>query len=166
MEATEITTNVSPLNSFQAAALEEAEKNLESLKKEMESKKYLVDLDSKGINLLNNFIMNDAPWKFTESLGIVEVEKAMKKAVKEKKLFSDAVAIEAIYYYLSKVEGNGRNTSATAFHSIDEYLTVLKAISGTIERIKQDTEKVRNAEFVLAARREGIEPDKSLEENS
>jgi archaellum component FlaC len=164
METTPINTMEisSPLTSFQQSALEDAEKNLEKLRKEVEEAKYLVDLSKNELTSLSNFIVNNAPWKFTESLGIIEVEKSMKRAVKEGKLYTDAVAIEAIYYYLSKVEGNGKNTNASAIASIDEYLKILKSITGAIERIKANTERVRQAEFVVAARREGIEPDKSL----
>jgi hypothetical protein len=32
-----------------------------------------------------------------------------------------------------------------------------------MERVKADNESLRNSEFVVAARREGIEPDSSLE---
>lgn len=168
MESTTITptpigkTENSSLTDFQTAALEAAEKELETLRKEVEETKYLVDLSGEDLKDLNNFICENAPWKFTESLGIIEVEKAMKKAVKDGKLFTDAVAIEAIYYYLSKVEGNGKKTNASAISSIDTYLRILKAITGTIERIKANTERVRQAEFVVASRREGIEPDQSL----
>lgn len=154
----------SPLTEFQHKALEEAEAELEKLKKEIESRKYLVDVDKNDIKKLEAFILNDAPWKFTESLGIVEVEKEMKKAVKEGKLFTTNVAIEAIYYYLSKVEGKGRNTDATAFDSVDDYLRILKGVTSAIERMKADNERVRQAEFVVAARREGIEPDQTSPE--
>jgi hypothetical protein len=163
MESTEITTAVeSPLTNFQKDALDVAEKELETLREEVSNKKYLLDLDKKDLETLNKFIIEDATWKFTESLGIIEVEKEMKKAIKEGKLFTNAVAIEAIYYYMSKVEGNGRSVKATAFENVDSYLKVLKAITGGIEKVKIETEKVRQAEFVVAARREGIEPDASV----
>jgi hypothetical protein len=169
MESTTISPNAieSPLASFQNSALEAAEKELETLRKEIESKKYLLDLDKKDLQTLNNFITTGAPWKFTESLGILEVEKEMKKAIKEGKLFTTSVAIEAIYYYMSKVEGTGKNTNSTAFQGgIEEYLKILKAVMGGLEKVKADTERVQRAEFVVAARREGIEPDSSVTEES
>jgi hypothetical protein len=164
METTTINPeeNKSPLTGFQQAALEDAEKELEKMRNELNETKYLIDLSKNEISILNNFILQDAPWKFTESLGVVEVEKETIKATKSGKLFTSAVAIEAIYYYLSKVEGKGKNVNASAFKDVDEYLKVLKAITAGIERIKADNEKMRQAEFVVAARREGIEPDKSL----
>lgn len=167
MEATEIVTENSlktELNDFQKAALEAAEKELESLKKEVESRKYLIDLDKGDIEVLSNFIEKDAPWKFTESLGILEVEKEMKKSLKEGKLFTGALAIEAIYYYLSKVEGKGNTPNAESFGSASTYIRIVKAITTGVEKVKVDNEKVRNAEFIVAARREGIEPDSSISE--
>jgi hypothetical protein len=86
----------------------------------------------------------------------------MKKATKEGKLFVGSLAIEAIYYYLSKVEGKGSSTGTQSFKTAADYIRVLKSITAGVERVKADNEKVRNAEFVVAARREGIEPDQSL----
>lgn len=164
--------NISPkektLSDFQLAALEKAEKDLEDLKKEIEKKKYLVDLKKEDISKLRSFIMKDAKWKFTEALGIIEVNKALDEASKAGKLFTSSLAIEAIYYYMSKVEGKGMTTdsnSKDALQNLEDYIRVLKAITGCIEKIKLDTEKVRNAEFIVAARREGIDPDSSINNN-
>ena len=152
---------VSPLNEFQQAAITQAEKELEDLRKELSTKKYLLDVDKKDVELLKTFIVNDATWKFTEALGIVEVTKEL-DAIKDGKLFIKALAIEAIYYYMSKVEGTGTKPAGSSFPSITEYLRVLKAITVGVERVKADNEKLNNAEFVLAARMEGIEPDSSI----
>ena len=154
-------TPVSPLNEFQHAALTQAQNELEDLRKELSAKKYLLDVDKKDVELLKTFIANDAVWKFTEALGIVEVTKEL-DAIKDGKLFIKALAIEAIYYYMSKVEGTGTKPDGVSFPSITEYLRILKAITVGVERVKADNEKINNAEFVLAARMEGIEPDSSI----
>jgi hypothetical protein len=86
----------------------------------------------------------------------------MDKAVKEGKLFTTALAIEAIYYYLSKVEGNGNSTKTSSFSNVADYIKVVKSIKSSTERVSIDNEKVRNAEFIAAARREGIDPDQSI----
>jgi hypothetical protein len=155
----------SPLNQFQQAALEAAEKELVDLENEMSSKKYLVDIVKDDVKMLDSFIKDDAPWKFTESLGIIEVEKALKEAVKDGKIYTTALAIEAIYYYMSKVEGKGKTPNASAFKKAEDYIRILKGITGAMEKVKVDSEKVKNAQFVVAARREGIEPDSSIETN-
>jgi len=153
-----------PLTDFQKAALDKAEQELEAIRKELESKKYLIDIDKTDIAKLADFIENDAPWKFTEALGIIEVEKDLAKAVKEGKLYIGAIVIEAIYYYMSKVEGKGKTTGAIAFTFVKDYIRILKAITGGMERAKADNEKLRNAEFVVAARREGIDTDAPVEQ--
>ncbi len=150
---------VSPLNDFQQAALEKAEKDLEAIKNELASKKYLIDIKKEDIIRLQKFNNDDAPWKFTESLGVIEVEKDLQKAAKDGNLYIGAIAIEAIYYYLSKVEGKGKTTNASAFENVEDYIRVLKAITGGMEKVKADTDQLRNAEFVVAARREGIDTD-------
>ena len=164
METTIKETGENPLNEFQLKALKEAEENLEKLRTELEGKKYSIDLKKEDIILLEKFNRLDAPWKFTECLGIVEVEKSLNEAVKSGKLNINAIAIEAIYYYLSKVEGKGKTTNTETFKDIFDYIRVLKGITNGMESVKADTEKYRNAEFVLAARREGIDTDKSSEE--
>lgn len=150
------------LNEFQLKVLADAEEALEKMEKEHASKKYLIDIKKNEIEKLSSYILNDAPWKFTECLGIKEVEKDLKECIKTGKLFLSGIAVEAIYYYLSKVDGAGIKTNTSSFENIDQYLSVLKPITGGIERIKADTEKMENARFVVAARREGIEPDSSL----
>lgn len=163
IETMELKTE-NPLNDFQKAALDKADQELADLRKELESKKYLIDIDKADIAKLKNFNENDAPWKFTESLGVIEVEKDLAKAVKEGKLYIGAIAIEAIYYYMSKVEGKGKTTNATAFEDVKDYIRILKAVTGGMERVKADNDKLRNAEFVVAARREGIDTDVPAEQ--
>jgi hypothetical protein len=166
---TEITTpeNAEPTNTltvFQQSALDAAEKELETMRKELNTKKYLIDVKKEDIALLVKFNEKDAEWKFTECLGILEVEKQLNIAVKEGKLYTTAVAIEAMYYYLSKIEGRGKGTDTEAFTSIVDFIRVLKAITNGVERIKADNEKLRNQEFIVAARREGINTDDSAED--
>lgn len=163
MEATTVENPVTSLTDFQKEALEKAEKDLDVLRDEIMKKKYLIDLSKSDIVLINNFNNNDAPWKFTECLGIVEIEKELKESVKSGKLYIGAMPIEAIYYYLSKVEGKGKTTNTTTFTNLEDYIRVLKAITTGMERMKIDNEQLRNAEFVVAARREGIEPDVTVE---
>jgi hypothetical protein len=153
----------SALTDFQKTALDNAEKELESLRQDLNSKKYLIDLKKEDISLLESFIKKDASWKFTECLGIIEAEKELTAAVKAGKLFIGAIAIEAIYYYLSKVEGKGKGTATESFTSVDDYIRTLKSLTLGMERVKADNERLRNQEFVVAARREGIEPDNSIQ---
>jgi len=151
------------LNEFQLNALKDAEAKLEKMRSDMQTRKYLIDLKKDDITLLSEFINKDAKWKFTECLGIIEVTKELETCIKSGKLFTTAVAIEAIYYYMSKVEGKGNSTDAvSSISKLPDYLRILKEITNGVERIKNDGDAVRNEEFIVAARREGIEPDASL----
>lgn len=151
------------LNEFQAAAFTEAQTQLNELQKELSTKKYLIDLKKDDIELVSKFITTDAPWKFTECLGIKEVQKELKECIKVGKFFTTAVAIEATYYYLSKVDGKGTSTNASTFCNIEDYLRILKAVTSGIEKIKIDTEKIKQAQFIVAARAEGIDTDVQAE---
>ena len=164
MKTTETPEAMEPTNTltaFQTEALATAEKELEAMRKELNTKKYLIDVKKEDIALLVKFNEKDAEWKFSECLGIVEVEKELKVATKEGKLYTTAVAVEAMYYYLSKVEGKGKGTNTTAFTDVADFIRVLKAITQGVDRIKTDNEKFRNQEFIVAARREGINTDDS-----
>jgi hypothetical protein len=142
--------------------IKEAEENLKALREEMATKKYPIDLKVDGMKMLLTFITDDAKWKFTECLGIIEVEREINDCIKTGKVELPAVAVEAIYYYMSKVEGEGKNPLTTSFKTLDQYINILKEITGGIELIKADGEKIREAEFILAARREGVDTDTSV----
>jgi hypothetical protein len=165
IEPTVVKTNKpTPLNEFQQKVLEEAENRVIELKEAFKKKVYFIDIPKADIELLGKFISKDAPWKFTECLGITEIEKELKPCIKKNKLELSAIAVEAIYYYLSKVEGFGNSvyvngTEAESFSTISQYLKILKPVTSAIEQIKKDGEEIKNAEFVAAARREGVETD-------
>ena len=152
-----------PLENFQKTALENAEKDYKTLKERMDNAVYVIDIDKKSMDLLFDYIMKDAPWKFTECLGILEVEKELRANYKAGKFSGSPVALEAIYYYMSKVQGNGKFTDFASFKSIEDYLKVLKPISAAIEMIKMDTEQLKKAEFIVSSRREGIDTAEKLD---
>ena len=146
------------LNTFQLKALEDAEKALDKLREETSTKKYLIEMDQTGIDGLLVFIQELAPWKFTEGLGIIEVEKELITCSKKGKLFISGLAIEAIYYYLSKVEGKGKLVTSNLKVTLETYIGFLTPIMQTLEKVKADSALVSEAEFVVSARREGIDP--------
>jgi len=164
-EETQVNTlnTANELNEFQANALREAEEQLEALRKEISNKKYLIDLNKKDIDLIEKFNALDAQWKFTECLGVIELEKEIRNAKKEKVFYANAVAVEAMYYYLSKVEGRGKTTNTETFENVDDFIRVLKAFTSGKEKIKTDGDRLSHAEFVVAARREGIEAESPVE---
>lgn len=161
MEST--TIGNSPLSNFQQDALEAAERELSKLHEETSNKKFLLDVNANDLKLLKNYFVQHAQWKFKESLGIIEIEKKLNEAIKEGRLFIKAEDIQAMYYFLGKVEGKGKHIDNDMFEGKPEtYLRILKAIDAGIKRIDEDVERIKKAEFIVEARRQGIEPDASL----
>jgi len=157
--AEDIVTHVE-LSDIQKAAYEEALKEVEKFKKELETKKYLVDLKAVQVTNLRNFITNDAKWKFMEALGIGEVDKNLSTAVdKHGKVFISAVTLEAIYYYLSKVEGTGQSVDATSIGTVDNYISILKALNAAKNSAAIDNEKLKELEYIATCRAEGLDPE-------
>lgn len=114
---------------------------IDAKNKELETKKYLIEGGSLAAQKVQEFLTNDAKWKFSEALGIVEsvrqVEEAYAqiKAGKTKELMVPSLALEAIYYFLTKVEGSGLGEA-------ENYLAILKPISDALGRSKKDREEV------------------------
>lgn len=154
------------LSEIQQAALKTSIDDYKKASSELEKKKYLIDVNKDQIKILKDFARKDAQWKFNECLGIIEINKVLDESEKSGKLFVNSVAVEALYYYLSKVEGKGNYVSnAAAFPSVIEYLAIVKSFVKTREVIKVDQEKLKQLEFVIESRSQGIEPDASLTEN-
>jgi hypothetical protein len=147
------------LTDVQAQALEQAQKDLENFRSELETKKYLAEVNGETIKSLLQYVTDEAPWKFTESLGIKEVQKELEACAKSGKLFMNAISYEALYFYLSKIEGKGQKTNSEAITSLDMYLTVLKSLNVVRNVIAQENEKLKEMEFIVASRSEGLDPE-------
>jgi len=114
---------------------------IDAKNKELETKKYLIEGGTLAAQKIQEFLTNDAKWKFSEALGIMESTKqvdealAQIKAGKTKELLVPALALEAIYYFLTKVEGTGLGSATN-------YIDILKPISDALGRSKKDREEV------------------------
>jgi hypothetical protein len=155
------------LSDVQAKAFEQAQSELEEFRKEMETKKYFSDMTEKDIKILQSFLLNDAPWKFTESLGIREVNKEIKESLEKKKgkLFMGATAYEAMYFYLSRVEGTGEKVTAKSIGDLETYLRLLKNINAARSSVAEDNKKLQHLEYVAASRSEGLDPAEEVPAN-
>jgi hypothetical protein len=111
---------------------------IDHLTKSLETKKYIVEGGTITGSALLDFLKTDALWKFTEAKGIVEAVKQVQTAIdnytanKVKHLLIDSTALEAIYYFLSKVEKKGLD--AAAFY-IDH---MVLPVSNALGRAKED----------------------------
>lgn len=147
-------------NEIELAAIEAARKEVEKLRVKSETEKYLIDISDSDANILENFIVSDAEWKYTEALGIQQISYDIEKSRKEKKkVFLNATAVEAIFYFLSKVTGNGNSVSGNSFKDIGTFIRILKEVSIAIEKIRKNNDALKEAEFQLASREQGIVPE-------
>lgn len=113
---------------------------LADFEKELETKNYLVEGRVEGAEKLLTFLTYGAEWKFSEALGIVETTSQLTKIKenlekgKSKEIMLSHLALEALYYFLSKGTGKGLD-------SAQHYLTLLKPITDALSRAKQDKDK-------------------------
>lgn len=109
--------------------------------KSLQTKKYIIEGGLAIADSITMFLTEKAAWKFSESLGIMESVKQVEEATKAintgkvKELFVPSLALEAIYYFLTKVEGKGLAEAKS-------YIEVLKPVSDALGRSKADREVI------------------------
>lgn len=115
---------------------------IEQKEKAVVSKLYLIEGEEKVADAVIDFIQNKAQWKFSESLGIMECIRQVTEAKanitkkKTKQFLIPSLALEAIYYFLTKVEGVGITQA-------NDYVNnLLKPISDALSRAKSDREEI------------------------
>ena len=114
--------------------------NVAKFEKDLETRKYLIEGQEHIASLLLDFIDNKAEWKFSEALGIVETSKQISEILeairkgKTKEVMVSHLALEALYYFMSKSAGSGLD-------SAKQFVFLLKPISDALGRAKQDKDK-------------------------
>lgn len=117
------------------------EKRLNDFRAELETKTYLVEGQIVTAKALHKFITEDAKWNFSESMGIIETRRQLDTIIKDletgkrKEIMLSTLALEAIYYFLSKETGVGLESAIYYFN------TILKPVTDALSRAKQDKEK-------------------------
>lgn len=122
---------------------EEAQEYFESLKKkqeELSDKKYLVDGGSKTQEIILSFLDNEAKWKSHEALGVIKAFEETEKGLKNKELFLSGLCIEAIAYYVDKVEGAGLK-SAKRFS--EDLFKPVNEVYGKVQYDRQELKKLQ-----------------------
>jgi hypothetical protein len=118
----------------------ELQKEIDSRHKEIETKYYIVQGGAAAGEKLLNFVKNEAQWKFTEAVGIVEMTKEIQKAIDKAKdgkdLFLQVLPLEALWFFINKVEGVGLEKAAY-FHE-----NLIKPVGEALSRVKNDREKI------------------------
>lgn len=128
-------------NKMRAELVEKLTAKIEAKEKELQTKKYIIEGGASAGETIAFFLKEKAQWKFSEALGIIEsvsqfetAAESIKKG-KAKELFVPALALEAVYYFLTKVEGKGLREAKL-------YVEILKPISDALGRSKQDRQEI------------------------
>ena len=137
---------------------EALEQKLIAKREEVASKRYTISGGLPVAKALYNFIKNDAQWKFTESLGVLEsarilseqVELLSNKNAEQSDLSLNAVTIEAIYYFMTKEEKKGVSAAHTFVNNL------LRPISEALNASKNDREKINQMERDLGTLQDAV----------
>ena len=115
---------------------------IEKTEKELSEKLYVIEGKQDTADRIIDFLKHRAEWKFTESLGVLECIKQIEdsrqklKDGKIKELMTQSLALEAIYYFMTKVTGMGV-AEAKVY-----YTNMLKPVSEGLSRVKADKDKL------------------------
>jgi hypothetical protein len=121
--------------------IEKLSEKIERTEKELSEKLYIIEGGKDTADAIIAFLENDAQWKFSESLGVIEAARQVSEARKNilndrtKELLIGSLPLEAIYYFLTKVEGKGISYALVYVNSL------LKPISDALGRSKSDRER-------------------------
>jgi len=136
---------------------------IENKSKELETKTYIVEGGKETANHLKDFLTKEAQWKFTEAMGIPEaikeIDKGVKNMAKTKELMLNPLAIEATYYFITKVEGKGYD------EAIAYYNNLLKPVSDALSRSKADRQELDQMQKDLATIENAIDMGAEVEDS-
>lgn len=132
---------IEKLNTERQKMVDFLDRKISEKENELQTKKYVVEGKAEVGETILTFLKEKAQWKFSESLGIVESVRQLEdavKAVKTKKtseLMLQSLSLEAVYYFLTKVEGVGLDDA-------NAYIKILKPVSDALGRSKQDRQDI------------------------
>jgi len=140
-EATAKTKSVRDMSSEERAeAAGLLQEEIERKNQEINNKLYIVEGGAAAGERFLKFISEEAQWKFTEAFGIVEVCKEIEEAIQSakdgKELFLKVLPLEAIWFFINKVEGKGL-IEARYYQQ-----NLLKPIGEALGRVKTDRDAV------------------------
>lgn len=152
MENTAQTETVEKAPVIDQEKIAEAKKKVEEFSAATKDKVYPVKIETdENFEALKHFIKYDALWKNMEALGIIELNKQLEKQeVKNGNIFLKALEIDAINFFLSKVEGNGLEEAKA-------HIALVTAANGALTLVKADTNMMNQLLVELDAAEQGIE---------
>lgn len=144
---------------------DQLEKKIAEKTAELEKKVYILEGKTETAERVKAFLNNEAEWKFTESMGVIEAVKEIEKAIdaikkgKSSEFTLNPLAIEATYYFLTKKEGKG----LTEAYQYYEFL--LKPVSDALSRSKADRQVLDQMQRDLATLENAIESGANVEDS-
>lgn len=126
--------------------------NLESFRKELKTKLYALKGDESLVAEFKDFIENEAQWKAMEALGVEELSKRFNDIgeIKNGVFYLKNLEVDALHYFLSKVEGVGKESSA-------RYLRMIRSVNEAVKMVQADNRTQIKLEHELAAAEQGID---------
>jgi hypothetical protein len=116
------------------------QEEVDARNREMETKLYIVEGGSETGEKLLKFVTEEAQWKFTEAIGVVEMTKEIEDAVANakggKQLFLRVLPLEALWFFINKVEGVGLEKAR--YYAAN----LLKPIGDALARVKADRDAI------------------------
>lgn len=144
------------VDNVQTPAIDEAKvklaaDNLESFKTDLTTKLYAMQADDSLVKEFIQFIENEAEWKSMESLGIEELHKVFTEitGVKNGVIYLKNLEVEALHYFLSKVEGKGKESAS-------RYLRMIRSVNDALKMAQADNRRQLQLEHELAAAQQGL----------
>lgn len=147
-------------------AIDDKRKELDDKVEELENKKYLIPGGKDVAKLIKQYVVKEAKWRFTESLGVIEINRAMHEFIQDeskKELMITPLALEALYYFMSKHDGVG-------LPAAEKFTSLLKAINQAKHRADEDKKEfdkdkkeIEEMQFKLQSLEHGVDPDNPME---
>jgi hypothetical protein len=133
--------------------VEKLQKKLNDKKNEIRSKVYAISCDTPVFTSWKEYILNEAEWNSTESLGIIELDKQItkieKEGIKDNTIYLSALHLEASHYFISKSRGKG-------IEDAKKFISIYKPFDQALNDAKKDAMEVKDMEKDLAAAMQGI----------
>ncbi|MCK9575376.1 MAG: hypothetical protein WC979_00870 [Candidatus Pacearchaeota archaeon] len=146
------TTKTSGIN---PEVIEKLKIEIEEKKDELENKKYLIPGGDAIAKKIKQFIVKEAKWRFTECIGVLEVNRILHDFITDParaELMITPVALEALYYFMSKHEGKG-------LPEAEAMTELIKAINQAKSRAEQDKREFEEMTFRLQSLEHGVDPE-------
>jgi hypothetical protein len=148
--------------------IETLTKRVDEVKKEFETYKYKFDVDQELMQRYVSFITNDAKFDGKDCLGLPKIHEALEDCIKEgnrvvmggKPQYTlSNMHLEAIYYYLTKVTGQGLSEANSLKELLDPVLSSLSRAVVRRSTLQSFLEKAEAKLHGIIDPDENIDPD-------